>query len=211
MRGMAVFIGSISVWDTIGTLPPAGIDIVTLFRLAYCCVMGRKAPRKRLAYRVISAFTRVCDAHDTAHGCLARTRTFLGAPPTPRFGVGEAKEITPRATARRKRKAVVQRDKDGSFPNSSCAGLTRASIFFAKSFYEDGWIAGSSPAMTEWTDTRTVSFCRDLLDLRRALLRTQPRSVRNGRRGNFIVSGLLFTMKTATPTCRAAEALVSPH
>src|SRR6266566_7690735 len=48
-------------------------------------VMGRKAPRKRLAYRVMSAFTRVCDAHDTPNGCLARTRTFLGAPPTPRF------------------------------------------------------------------------------------------------------------------------------
>jgi len=49
-------------------------------------VMGRKAPRKRLAYRVISAFTRVCDAHDTPNGCFARTRTFLGAPPTPRSG-----------------------------------------------------------------------------------------------------------------------------
>jgi hypothetical protein len=33
--------------------------------------MGRKAPRKRLAYRVISAFTRVFDAHDTPHGCSA--------------------------------------------------------------------------------------------------------------------------------------------
>ena len=33
-------------------------------------VMGRKASRKRLTYRVISAFTRVCDAHDTPHGCL---------------------------------------------------------------------------------------------------------------------------------------------
>ena len=32
--------------------------------------------------------------------------------------------------------------------HSSCAGLTRASIFFAKSFYEGGWIAESSPAMT---------------------------------------------------------------
>jgi len=30
----------------------------------------------------------------------------------------------------------------------SCAGLIRASIFFAKSFCKDGWIAGSSPAMT---------------------------------------------------------------
>src|SRR5256712_9695691 len=64
-------------------------------------VMGRKAPRKRLAYRVISAFTRVCDAHGTPHGCLARTRTFLGAPPTPRFGVGEAKLQTPDAKMRR--------------------------------------------------------------------------------------------------------------
>jgi len=45
MRERAVFIGSISVWDTIGTLPLSGIEIVTLFRLIYCCVMGRKAPR----------------------------------------------------------------------------------------------------------------------------------------------------------------------
>jgi len=43
--------------------------------------------------------------------------------------------------------------------SSSCAGrsasktrvnalMTRASIFFAESSYEEGWIAGSSPAMT---------------------------------------------------------------
>jgi len=32
--------------------------------------------------------------------------------------------------------------------SSSCAGLTRASIFFARSLYEERWIAGSSPAMT---------------------------------------------------------------
>src|SRR5262249_43341519 len=32
--------------------------------------------------------------------------------------------------------------------DSSCPGLTRASIFFAKAFCEDGWIAGSCPAMT---------------------------------------------------------------
>src|SRR6266567_3347067 len=56
---------------------------------------------RRLAYRVISAFTRVCDAHDTPNGCLARTRTFLGAPPTPRLGVGEAKLQTPDAEMRR--------------------------------------------------------------------------------------------------------------
>src|SRR6266567_3380473 len=56
---------------------------------------------RRLAYRVISAFTRVCDAHDTPHGCLARTRTFLGAPPTPRFRGSEAKLQTPGAEMRR--------------------------------------------------------------------------------------------------------------
>src|SRR5262249_35971971 len=30
----------------------------------------------------------------------------------------------------------------------SCPGLTRASMFFARQSYEEGWIAGSSPAMT---------------------------------------------------------------
>jgi hypothetical protein len=49
--------------------------------------------------------------------------------------VSEAKWITPRAKARRKRKGIVQ---DGvmlaEVLNSSCAGLTRASIFFAKRF-----------------------------------------------------------------------------
>jgi hypothetical protein len=32
-------------------------------------------------------------------------------------------------------------------PDASCAGLTRASIFFVRESYEDGWIAGASPAM----------------------------------------------------------------
>src|SRR5262249_40520119 len=43
-------------------------------------VMGRKAPRKRLAYRVMIRPT----------GVPPSTRTSLGAPPTPRFGVSEA-------------------------------------------------------------------------------------------------------------------------
>src|SRR5919198_5898767 len=55
---------------------------------------------------------------------------------------------------------------------------TRASIFFAKNSYEEGWIAGSSPAMT---------------------LRTQC----NQQVCEFrsIVSALLFTMNFATATC----------
>src|SRR5215831_1020433 len=35
----------------------------------------------------------------------------------------------------------------------------------------------------------------------------QPAAVRNGRRGTFIVSGLLFTMTFATPTCWPHRAL----
>src|SRR5215831_9080901 len=38
--------------------------------------------------------------HDTPNGCRC-TRTFLGAPPTPRFGVSEAKLQTPGADMRR--------------------------------------------------------------------------------------------------------------
>jgi len=71
LREKLIFIGSIAVWDTIGTLPPSGIEIVTLFRFVDCCVMGRKAPRKRLAYRVMIRRT----------GVPPSTRTSLGAPP----------------------------------------------------------------------------------------------------------------------------------
>ena len=38
----------------------------------------------------------------------------------------------------------------------------------------------------------------------------QPAAVRNGGRGKFIVSGLLFTMNGATPTCRAGKGHMSP-
>ena len=76
LREKLIFIGSIAVWDTIGTLPPSGIEIVTLFRFVDCCVMGRKAPRKRLVRRVMACPT----------GVPPSTRTSLGAPPTPRLG-----------------------------------------------------------------------------------------------------------------------------
>src|SRR5262249_6008203 len=38
--------------------------------------------------------------HDTPHGCRC-TRTFLGAPPTPRFGLAKLKLQTPGAKTRR--------------------------------------------------------------------------------------------------------------
>ena len=66
MREMTVFIGPISVSDTIGTLAPCIIEIVTLFRLVYCCVMGRKAPRKRLACRVMACRTGALHAPEPA-------------------------------------------------------------------------------------------------------------------------------------------------
>jgi len=61
MRERAVYIGSISVWDTTGTLAPICIEIVGLFPPVVRCVMGRKAPRKRLVCRVMC----------TPHGCSA--------------------------------------------------------------------------------------------------------------------------------------------
>jgi hypothetical protein len=39
-------------------------------------------------------------------------------------------------------------------PDASCADLIRASIVFVKSFCEEGWIAGSSPAMTVLSTAR---------------------------------------------------------
>jgi hypothetical protein len=41
----------------------------------------------------------------------------------------------------------------------------------------------------------------------RARAKHQPAAVRNDHRGGFIVSGLLFTMTFATPTCRPHRAL----
>ena len=74
MRERAIFIGLISVWDTIGTLAAIGAEIITLLPPTVRRVMGRKAPRKRLARRVISAFTRVFDARWRA------SRVFRRAP-----------------------------------------------------------------------------------------------------------------------------------
>ena len=80
MRERAVFIGSIPVWDTIGTLPPSGIEIVRLFRPVYCRVMGRKAPRKRLGLPRHVQAQRVLRTHPNVSRRSAH----------PSFGVSEA-------------------------------------------------------------------------------------------------------------------------
>ena len=78
-------------------------------------VMGRKAPRKRLACRVMCR----------PNGCFARTRTFLGAPPHPRFGVGEAKDANPgRGKCAAGRRRYYARCVTG--PTLSSAGHARA-------------------------------------------------------------------------------------
>ena len=121
--------------------------------------------------------------------------------------------------------------------SSSCAGrsasktrvnalMTRASIFFAKCFYEEGWIAGSSPAMTaEVSSPRKrgpksppvvmgpgspLAVARVGRDDSRFSLEHQPAAVRNGRRRNFHCFRLILTMEIATPTCSASEAHITP-
>src|SRR5262245_12286355 len=96
MRERAVFIGSISVWDTIGTLPLGHCRRPALKSLRYfgpyiAASWDARRLARRLAYRVMIRPT----------GVPPSTRTFLGAPPTPRFGVSEARMQTPDAKTRR--------------------------------------------------------------------------------------------------------------
>src|SRR5215813_3145147 len=95
---------------------------------------------RRLACRVMACRT----------GVPPSTRTTLGAPPTPRFGVSEAKDANPeRKNAPRERTVLCEMwYRADLVVRWSCAGLTRASISFARNLYEEGWIAGSSLAMT---------------------------------------------------------------
>jgi hypothetical protein len=143
---------------------------------------------RRLAYRVISAFTRVFEAHDTPHGCLARTRTFLGAPPTPRLGVSEAKVASPRA--------------------QKCAAGTMECVLLIRS--RGSFRHRVVPAKAGTHNHRRWLWVPALAALGRdddGLGRTknQPAAVRNRRRRSSLVSGLLFTMSGATATCRAFQ------
>src|SRR5262245_42476896 len=68
-------------------------------------VVGRRAPKETEARPASQApGTRRVMAYPT--GVPLSTRTFLGAPPTPRFGVSEAKLQTPGANAPRERGGV---------------------------------------------------------------------------------------------------------
>ena len=174
--------------------------------------MGRKAPRKRLAYRVISAFTRVCDAHDTPHGCLARTRTFLGAPPTPRFGVSEATMQNPGANAPRERDGLFdivrwESANGGGEPRTRVILRTRIEGFASSARLEGRRCTSSCfethrSAAESWA--RLCSHLRcDAPQHEGAGAKNQPAAVGTDHPLRSIASGLLFTMRTATLTCRA--------
>ncbi len=158
-------------------------------------------------------------------GVPLSTRTFLGAPPTPRFGVSEAKLQTPGA----KRAAgtrecvlfeIVSRDVRPHPEERAC----RRSLANSKArtrVSKDEDVRRSLPSCFEthrsarppWKRLRS-SGCdapqHEGEGAPRIVGRTkpsehQPAAVRNRRRHNSIVSGLLFTMNGATATCRAFQ------
>jgi hypothetical protein len=165
--------------------------------------MGRKAPRKRLACRVMC----------TPNGCFARTRTFLGAPPTPRFGLVKQRFKAPGVknaprerewlfdivrwelpkTVRRRAVTsvvVILRSAHAEEIPRIRARRTRVS----KDEGEGRRILAKRTQRAFWPNEAKRGAC--------ARAKDQPAAVRNDRRRNFIVFGLLFTMKFATHTCR---------
>jgi hypothetical protein len=134
--------------------------------------------------------------------------------------------IGPASACRGQRRRLVQ---NGAIRTeltraASCAGLTRASIFLAKRFLRRSMdcrvkrgndSGGVVPAKAGTHNHRQRLWVPALATLGRdddCLVRAkhQLAAVRNRRRGNFIVLGLLFTMTFATPTCRASEAHITP-
>src|SRR5215831_10689652 len=73
--------------DTIGTLAAGGLEIVALFPPVVPRVMGRKAPRKRLARRVMACPT----------GALAQHPNVSRRSAHPSMGVSEATMQSPGA------------------------------------------------------------------------------------------------------------------
>jgi hypothetical protein len=129
-------------------------------------------------------------------GVPPSTRTFLGAPPTPRFGVSEATMQTPGAEN-------APRERGRLFEMVNCASTQCSSSSFET----------HRSALGLWKRLRS-SGCdapqHEGEGAPRIVGRTkpsehQPAAVRNRRRRNSIVSGLLFTMSGATATCRAFQ------
>jgi len=199
--------------------------------------MGRKAPRKRLACRVTACRT----------GVPLNTRTFLGAPPTPRFGVGEATmQDSDAKNAPREREwlfDIVRRELRKRFgdepqPRSSSSLGARMPKRFrefergvrafrrmrtprhgphasrriaARRLWKRLRLRGAAMVLSmrargaaffgETNPTSILAKRSQAGSMRRA--EDQPAAARNERQRSFIVSGLLFTMRFATHTCRS--------
>jgi len=82
----------ISLWDTIGTLALPGIEVIALFPPLVRRVMGREAPRKRLA----------CPRHVQAHGCFAEHPNVSRRSAHPLDGGERSKEAKARAQKMRR-------------------------------------------------------------------------------------------------------------
>jgi hypothetical protein len=195
-----------------GKSPARHYDLAARSSLCGSCVMREtearpqrpKPPRwsaERRASRVISAFTRVLTRYGTQGASLGAwpaalragptgvplsTRTFLGAPPTPRFGVGEATMQTPGAeiAPRERWRLFVRETGMTNVPvDIVCPGCDAARAAAKRC------IADPGPPQTAAVPglQRTVTL-RFTLRCARDTRQDQPAAVRNGRRRNLIVS-----------------------
>src|SRR5215831_13978174 len=155
--------------------------------------------------------------HGMPHGCRC-TRTFLGAPPTPRFGVSEARFTNPgRKNAPRERDGlfdIVRWVETQCCPHPeerACASASAKSNARARvSKDEDGHgmalmlrDASQRPESVEASvPGRAAHFGKASGS---AGAKYQPAAVGNDRRLGFPVSGLFFTGNSASQTCRAVR------
>src|SRR5262249_29967792 len=173
-------------------------------------------------------------------------RTFLGAPPTPRFGVSEAKLQTPGAEnaprerdglfekrMRLRRRPTLSRVPDAvqritkwghkrvdarlrramaplirdrhRLERSTQVGFTRLAHFKRRSRVNPRSVSAAHHFVLRCArDTESAAIQHSCATAGRA--NNQPVAVGNERRLRSLVSGLLFTMNGATPTCRAVGA-----
>src|SRR5262245_10958037 len=172
------------------------------------------------ACRGESAFTRVFHARWHAHGCSAEHPNVSRRSAHPSFGVSEAKPQTPGAKN-------APRERDGLFdivsrtemrcclhPEERAPSVvlqSRTRVRASRRMRTCDWVR---PHASRRIAAQPRPWGRLCFHLRcdapqheGAGAKHQLAAVRNDRRGTFIVSGLLFTMTFATPTCWPHRAL----
>jgi hypothetical protein len=147
-------------------------------------------------------------------GASPSTRTFLGAPPTPRFGVSEAKVQTPGAEN-------APRERDGLFeivrwaetrccPHPEERACRREPAKHERACARPLWkhLRSRRAAMLlSMRASRGRPHVGQNEATRRRGENNQPAAVETDRRLGSPVSGLFFTGNGATPTCRAVSAV----